>query len=391
MPRLCRFLLPLLAAFLLAPAAGAKAPAGDAFYTPPSPLPGKTHGDLIWSRSAETANNMRLSGSTRNLLVLYRSTGIEGKPVAESGIVSLPNRRAPKGGWPVITWAHGTTGLADQCAPTRMPRQTDVYANDLRSQFAALVKAGYAVVSADYEGLGTPGVHPYLVGTSEGRSVLDIVRAARKIEPRLSKSVAIMGHSQGGHAALWATALAPRYTPELKVRDTIAFAPASHIKDQAGLLDSITTPSPISALVASIFRGNEVADPSLHVASLLTDKAAALYPSVDVKCLGDMYGADSWGGLAPSEIIREGVDRAPLLASVDRNDPENLTIKTPVDILQGASDTTVFPAFTDQLFDELEAKGTKLTYKKFPGVDHGGIVRAARKDTRALLKNRLGR
>src|SRR5215217_2659445 len=198
-----------VAALLFVPAAGAKAPGGEAFYTPPSPLPGKAHGDFIWWRPAEAANNMRLSGNVRNYLVLYRSTGVAGKPVAESGIVALPNGKAPKRGWPVITWAHGTTGLADQCAPTRMPRQTDSYATDLRSQFAAYVKAGYAVVSADYEGLGTPGVHPYLIGSSEGRSVLDIVRAARKIEPQLSKSVAILGHSQGGHAALWAASLAP--------------------------------------------------------------------------------------------------------------------------------------------------------------------------------------
>ena len=164
MARPHRFLLPLLAALLLAPAAAAKAPVGDAFYTPPSPLPGKAHGDVIWSRAAEIDNNMRLPGSSRNILVLYRSTGIDGKPVAESGAIAMPNRRPPKGGWPVVTWAHGTTGLADQCAPTRMTRQTDTYANDLLSQLAALVKAGYSVVSEDYECLGTPGLHTYLVG-----------------------------------------------------------------------------------------------------------------------------------------------------------------------------------------------------------------------------------
>lgn len=386
-----RPVLAILIALFVAPGAGAKAPAGDAFYTPPSHLPGKAHGDFVWWRPETATNNMRLAGNVRNYLVLYRSTGIDGKPVAESGSLALPNGKAPKGGWPVITWAHGSTGLADQCAPTRMPRGGDVYANDLRSQFSAFVKAGYAVVAADYEGLGTPGVHPYLIGSSEGRSVLDIVRAARKIEPRLSKSVAIMGHSQGGHAALWAASLAPRYTPELKVRATIAYAPASHVKDQSGLLDSVTTPTPLSALIASIFRGADVAYPSLGISSVLTDKAAALYPSVDVKCLDQLSAGDSWGGIAPSEILRAGVDRAPLLAAADKNDPENLKITTPVDILQGAADTTVFPVFTDQLVTELGDKGTKVAYKKFPGIEHGPIVQAARKDARAYLKKHLGR
>jgi pimeloyl-ACP methyl ester carboxylesterase len=385
------FALAVLAALLLVPAASAKAPAGDAFYTPPSPVPGKAHGDLIWSRAEDAPSNMRLAGASQNLLVLYRSTGIGGTAVADSGAVAIPKGKPPKGGWPVLTWAHGTTGLADQCAPTRMARQTDAYTTDLRSQFAAYLKAGYAVAAADYEGLGTPGVHPYLIGSSEGHAVLDIVRAARKIDKRIGRSVAIMGHSQGGHAALWAAALAPKYTPELTLRATVAFAPASHIKDQANLLDVLTQPSPLSGLVASIFRGADVAYPSLQVPSLLSDRALALYPSVDDKCLGDLYAGDSWGGLAPSEILKSGVDRAPLLDAADKSDPENLTIKTPIEILQGGSDGTVIPLFTDQLVNELGQKGAKVTYKKYPGVDHSPVVRAAGKDARAFLKKKVGR
>src|SRR5947208_1260634 len=84
--------------------------------------------------------------------------------------------------------------------------------------------AGYAVVRTDYQGLGTPGIHQYLVGTAEGRSTLDIVRAARKLDSRVSGRTAIAGHSQGGHAALWGAALAPKWTPELNLRGTVAFA-----------------------------------------------------------------------------------------------------------------------------------------------------------------------
>ena len=70
----------------------------------------------------------------------------------------------------------------------------------------------------DYEGLGTPGDHPYLIGVSEGRSVLDMVRAARKLDSNLGKRVVIAGHSQGGHAALWAASLQRSWTPELNAR-----------------------------------------------------------------------------------------------------------------------------------------------------------------------------
>jgi hypothetical protein len=89
----------------------------------------------------------------------------------------------------VISWAHGTTGVADVCAPTRdfagTPNPTgESYIND---DLNAWLQAGYAVLRTDYEGLGTPGKHPNLGGTSEGRSVLDIVAAARQLDPRISK------------------------------------------------------------------------------------------------------------------------------------------------------------------------------------------------------------
>ena len=44
----------------------------------------------------------------------------------------------------------------------------------------------------DYQGLGTPGPHPYLIGTAEGRSVVDIVAAGRELYP-LSKKYLISG------------------------------------------------------------------------------------------------------------------------------------------------------------------------------------------------------
>ena len=272
-----------------------------------------------------------------------------------------------------------------------MPRRDDDYADGLRAQLAGYLRAGYAVVAPDYEGLGTPGVHPYLIGKSEGRSVLDSVRAARKVAPGIGRRVAIMGHSQGGHAALWATAMAHSYTPELKVRATVAFAPASHIKDLASLLDALRNPTPLSALVASIIRGADIAYPSLGIPSLLSDTATALYPRVDDECLNGLYAADSWGGIAPSEIFSPGVDRAPLLEAADRSDPENLTIKTPVEVLQGTADTTVLPLLTDQLVNELRGKGAPISYKKYPAITHSRIVEAGRKDALAFVKRRIGR
>src|SRR3954454_16442405 len=205
-----RVLLACLLFVLLAPAgASAKNRIGPqrlAFYNPPSPPSGGHHGDVIWHR--ELTGTAPLKPASDNRLVLYRSVGAGGKPVAVSGTVTLPKGQAPRGGWPIVTWGHGTTGIADICAPSR-----DGAANPAHGLISYIyplletwLKRGYAIVRTDYEGLGPPGDHPYLIGDSEGYGVLDAVRAARKIEPRLSKKIVIAGHSQGGQAALFAAA-----------------------------------------------------------------------------------------------------------------------------------------------------------------------------------------
>ena len=63
-----------------------------------------------------------------------------------------------------MSWA-STSGIADSCAPSREPKGP--YTFYAAPQFGAWLKAGDAIANTDYEGLGTPGVHPYLVGRSE--------------------------------------------------------------------------------------------------------------------------------------------------------------------------------------------------------------------------------
>lgn len=363
-----------------------KGPSGTAFYKPPSPIPGKKHGDLIRARS-ETRGTLPSAAHTS--LVLYRSTSVANKPVAVSGDVAIPKGKAPKSGWPVVSWDHGTTGIADSCAPSRAGAggNAKTYNQALLNGF---LKAGYAVVSTDYEGLGTPGVHPYLIGKSEGRSTLDIIRAARQLDSRIGTRIAITGHSQGGHAALWAASLAHSWTPELKLRATVPFAPASHIADQAKLLSGLKDPSGLTALAATILRGIDVAKPGLNVAALMSDQARALFPQTLTKCLGALAAPSSFGGLAPASLVRDGADISPVVAALAANDPEHLTIKTPLRIEQGTSDTTVFPTFTNQLVDTYKKAGDPVTIKTYDGIDHTGVVAAGTKDALAYIKQRLG-
>jgi len=379
--RNCVLLGILIAAVCAAPASAnvPKGPAGDAFYTYSKKLPSK-HGAAIQQR--KLSGQAALKGAA-NTLLLYTSTGLDGKTVPVSAVLSVPKGKAPKAGWPIVSWAHGTTGIADQCAPSRSNLQQG-YDHPLMERW---IKAGYAVVRTDYQGLGTAGPHPYLNGDAEGHDVLDAVLAARSVNRDITNHVAISGHSQGGQAALFAAALAPKYTPSLKLKGTVAFAPVSHLAEQGAVLRSIDSTG-LTALAAMIVRGIDIADPALNIPSLLSPQAAALYPQIDTKCLSDLGKPDSFGGLPTSQLFRADANLDPVIAALGSNDdPENLKIKSPVPIEQGTADTTVFPGFT-----EPTAKALKATYKTYNGLTHATVVTSAKPqaDATAFLKKKLG-
>ena len=98
-----------------------------------------------------------LKSAKSNTLLLYRSTSVDGKTVAVSGTVAVPKGKAPKGGWPVITWAHGTVGHRRRLRAVARRHAQANYDSPLLNRW---LKAGYAVVRTDYEGLGTPGDAP---------------------------------------------------------------------------------------------------------------------------------------------------------------------------------------------------------------------------------------
>lgn len=181
----------ILAAAVLAAALG-RADAQGAFYrTSDSEIAGAP-GSLIREEIRPGAP----AGATAHR-VLYRSTSPDGKPIAVSGIVIIPPGTPPPGGWPIVAWAHPTSEIVPHCAPS--------LAIFLFQQIAGsreLLEQGYAIAATDYPGLGTPGPHPYLVGDSEARAVIDSVRAARSLAgPENSNRFAVWGHSQGGQAA----------------------------------------------------------------------------------------------------------------------------------------------------------------------------------------------
>ena len=351
-------------------------PAGDAFYTPPKTLPGKTHGDPIWVR--RLTGEQTLAEAKLNQLILYRSTSIRGKAVAVSGTVHLPKGRAPSGGWPVVSWAHATTGLGDQCAPSRNPGEGAVHAYSVYIEplLDRWLKAGFAVVRTDYEGLGTKGVHPYLVGASEGRGVLDIVRAARKTHPGLlSTRFAVGGHSQGGHAGVFAAALAPKWTPELRLRGTAALAPFAQGDEIFAAIAGLDQPSRLSGYVAVITRGLTGAYPQLDAKAVLSDRGLELFPLTLSQCIPEITAGDSpFAQTAPRDMLRQGADLTTPTQLLAANDPTELSVASPLLVEQGNADATVLPNFTAAMVEGLRKRGAKVTLKLHDGIDHTTVA-----------------
>ncbi|MCY0962477.1 lipase family protein [Streptomyces sp. H27-H5] len=244
-----------------APAAGRP---GDIVTSAPSafhPLPGQPTGTKAWK-------------------IQYRSTTASGAPNVVSGTVIVPQdgRTGPR---PLITYAVGTVGLADRCAPSNnLPYGTSMEANLIQQ----LTLRGWAVAVTDYEGLGTPGTHTYTVGPSAGHAVLDAARAATRLpEAGLSADtpVGIMGYSQGGQASSWAAELHGSYAPELKVKGTATGGvPADLLK-----VSDFNNGSFGSGLIFMAAAGQDAAFPELRLDSYLNPAGKALVGGMQEGCV----------------------------------------------------------------------------------------------------------
>lgn len=159
------------------------------------------------------------------LRILYVTSHADGTPALASAVLAYPNGPAEADGRPVLAWQHGTTGVARSCGPSVGADALTEYAVPGISR---AIERGWVVVATDYPGQGTAGRYPYLIGEGEGRATLDAVRAARSLaETHASARTWIWGHSQGGHASLWAGELQPTYAPELDLLGVAALSAAS--------------------------------------------------------------------------------------------------------------------------------------------------------------------
>ena len=337
-----------------------------AFYRPPSALPYAPAGTVI--RSQAIAAGPGLPAGTRAWRVLFHTTSASGGDLAESGVVVVPGGSPPPGGFPIVSWAHGTTGVASGCAPS-------VDGTATIPDLAALLADGEIVVAADYRGLGTPGLHPYLVGDSEAEDVLDGARAARSlVGASASNAVVILGYSQGGQAALFAGEIAQSYAPELFVAGVAAVAPVTSVLELAPTGDQ-PPPSGQSAFTAMALFAWARHYRTFALQQVLTPAGLAGIPAVSSSCVDGV--ALLYDAVPPARFFLPGWQRQPAVQAANRaNRPGGSPTSAPILVVQGTADRVVpFGQTTSFVGRRLcRAQYDTVDYVTEPGVGHGHVL-----------------
>ena len=347
-------------------------PTGDALYLPPDPLPKAKPGTLIRAQpiSAPTgANGWR---------VLYHSRSVAGRDIAVSGVVWLLGS-APKGGRLIVSWAHGGAGIADRCAPSRQFTSPTA----LVPLVVGLLAQGDVVVATDYEGLGTPGVAPFLVGISEGRSVLDAAAARQVRGAGAGKRLIVAGHSEGGHGALFAGELAASYARELTLLGVEAGAPAA---DLTVIVPAALRSPPVAGYGVLAVVGFHAAYPRAEIGAVLTPDAVTRAAIADTGCTREVITSYAQG---PQPITaHDPTTVEPWAGLLRKNSAGNRRIGVPVLVIQGDADRTIPKGLTDRFASKACAVGDTVDYRTYPGTSHDGSLSAAQPDILAWIAAR---
>ncbi|WP_203779230.1 alpha/beta fold hydrolase [Paractinoplanes rishiriensis] len=319
-------------------------------------------GSVLSSSSAALPPQLGARATGRR--VQYVSTNADGITITATGLVLTPKTGKQNR---VVVWAHGTTGLADRCAPST---NQNVFWPEAQDAVEELLKRGWTVAAPDYPGLGTPQAHPYLVGNSEGRSIIDSVRAARNLDPALSTQYAIDGHSQGGQGALFASQLAPSYDGNLVLRGTASIAPVSNVD----MLAPIIPGTPGQGYLVMGLYGLAAVEPTFNPNTVLAPPARAKSAVLTTGCLNEILAA--YQNLTAEQLLIGGALPAPVVAKLARNDnPAQTSPSAPMLVVQGTDDAAV-PAFvTDYLVaEQLEPYAPPVEYVTVPGGTHDSAV-----------------
>jgi acetyl esterase/lipase len=333
-------------------------------------------GDVI---AVQEVEGLPVEGTV--LRVLHHSESLEGDDIAVSGIIIVPPGEAPAEGRPVLTWAHGTTGIADECAPSLDPEGSGI------ALAAPFLERGMVFVATDYEGLGTPGRHPYIVGESEGRGTLDIVRAAQQLGARAgdpNDTTVIWGHSQGGHAALFANQIAADWAPELDIVGTVAGAPPS----QLPLIAAALRDSPYRFYLGMVAAGWAAAYPDADPSLVLSPLGLERLELVDEGCSSEL--ATAWNDDPYESLIAADPSEVePWASLLVENDPGYVVGASPVLIIHGGSDEQIPVVSSELLLARMCGIGQVVERRVYPDQSHAGVIPTSLDDMLEWIDARL--
>ena len=339
---------------------------------PPSNFGGTDPGSLI---SAEPIEDIAVditelgASATR---VVYRSTsGVTGQPTEVSGTIVVPAGIAPEGGWPIVSFGHGTTGVLNACGPS-------LYANLLGNApiVAALALNGFAVAMTDYQGLGLEGsYHPYLDSKTFGYNMIDAVRAARNFLPTLSSRWSAYGVSLGGMAAWAASDRNAEYGGGLELVGTAAMVPVS---DMAGLADAAANETLTRAqypLLMYALHSLAISHPEMNLDDYRSGLARERWDDL-LQCVppGSLDVPELQTQLEPSDlkpVSQEATDRLRGYLA-DMALPQQRST-TPLLVMYGSKDDLILEPWTEKALQRACDSGDVVEYELHEGEGHGNL------------------
>jgi Secretory lipase len=347
------------------------------FYRWTEPLPARA-GVMLREESIPLQVEMTSAGAGAR--ILYSSTDLRWHAgiVPVSGTLFLPKGEPPAGGWPLVAWAHGTLGVSDRCAASwsgHKPRDA-TYIN-------RWLDSGFAVVATDYQGLGGPGPHPYLIWEAEGRSVLDGVRAALSAHAdKLAAKVFITGQSQGSGAALGAARIAPNYAPDVPLLATVATGVVSTFPD-GPYKAPMRVNTPVYVTLSAL--GGGLPDEAPSADALATDKGKMFLKAAREGCTAEMRALAKKEDITAVNAYVEPIE----VRLTPVTDMSVTRLPVPVMLGTGLADTTLVPRRQYAAVKAFCAEGSDLVWKTFPGATHNGGLNASFPDALAFFRDAL--
>jgi len=362
------------------PTSGSAAPTAaparppQAFYAVPDPLPPGPPGALI---RATPIAGLPVLPDSRAWAVLYHSRDFDGGDVAVSGVVVVPPGAAPPDGRPVVVWGHGSVGLADRCAPSHAGVM-----GAFGPWLGGLLQQDLVVAATDYQGLGTPGPARSLIGLSAGRAVLDVARAVRGLDAAgAGARVVLAGHSEGGHAVLWAAELARSYAPELQVLGVATSAPGAELATTLKLSQFRPAAVTSGAMLIVVAWSDAYRVPP----DVLTPAGRKAVDRLRTRCLLELASDPATPTVRPADLLTT----PPWPALLARNSPGHAATPAPILIAQGTVDEVVVPAATRALVERLCHAGDTVELRGFQHAGHFDLPEAAGTDVAAWIGDRL--